>query len=198
MSVHIQEEVDSSELEFVIDSDDEVEEIKKNDLSNPIERQIQEYKKSDVFRPKLEGIDWDNSNREELLSDVQARTSSFSLDYMTGIEMMLRKTLESRLCEKSDRFRGVARNIMSDEEVRGLLETIRIKRLGSIGGFINLPPEVKLILTGLTIVYKTYIMNDPEMRVEQERRRMAGPKSRGSGESKGEEVEEVNDEVKED
>ena len=171
-SIHVQEELD-----FEIEEEEEhfEETPSKNDISDPVERQIREYQNSKLFAKKLEGVDWEVDDREELLREVQRKTSAFSVDYLTAVELILKNTLEKAMVQKSPRFEGIAHNLISDEQIQALLEQIRIKRFGAVGGFVNLPPELQLVLTSLTVIYKTYLLNGDDRR---SRREMLGPRKK--------------------
>lgn len=123
-------------------------------------KQIQAYRESEVFKEKLNGIDWNSKDRLGLLQQIESRSCGISLDYLNIVEMVLMK-VENMMCHKNPNFLGFAKNCISDQQVKMLLEQIRIKRFGMLSsGFgSNFPVEVQLLLSMVMIGYKTYTSN---------------------------------------
>lgn len=150
--------------------EEEEEIVQKDDL---VEQQIEAYCTSPSFQNKLLGINFSNPNRKEVLEQIKKRCQYgiVSTEYLVAIEILLKNFIESRLVQRSLKWRGWAHNIMTDEKCVELLELIRITRIGSIENYVELSPEIILLMNVIKISFNTYMSGS-----EEETLHMRGPK----------------------
>ncbi len=134
-----------------------------------IENQISQYKNSQAFKLELQDIDFNNPNRQELLTIVEARcTNTVSFDYLQGVLIVFQQ-LENIANKKSgDRFTGLAKALYEDHQIRKNIELLRIKYLSKLSDYVNLPPEYALVLSMAAVSIRVFMKSAPKEELKYE------------------------------
>lgn len=140
----------------------------EDEEAQEIERQINEYQTSEHFKERLQHINFNHTDRQELLTQIEKSLCLFHIDYVNTIYLVLLQC-ENYIVENHEKnLRGLAYNLINDQQMKTYIEILRIKYLGRPEEYIEMPIEFKIGLTACYITAKTYIANKRKQEEEEE------------------------------
>jgi len=144
-------------VEYEIPTDLQEDELK---LAQSIESQIHSFKNSEVFKHELTDINFNDSNRPELLKSIETRVSgTVSMDYMSAVLIAFQQLEIFVNSRTDDMFLGLAKNLYEDLSIRKNIELLKIKYMSSISNYVQLGPEYCLIISIAYVSVKTFMVN---------------------------------------